>query len=74
MLFIRDDNAAIIKDGDDFLILTDLTNRPDLPRALRGAPTEDHVWRLSSTDPNANAYASSLEFKLERIATDDFDE
>lgn len=62
-LFLRDDSAVIEQSGDHFLLRTDRTNFPDMPRMFRGKPVQQEFWKLSVKDqPEAAEYASSLGF------------
>jgi hypothetical protein len=70
VLFLRDDSATIIAANGVFLLRTDLTDWPEIPRMLAGYQVDYKVFALEPTKPDLVEYVARLGFDLSRLATD----
>ena len=72
VLFVRDDTATIEFRDNSFLMRTELTNWPEVPRMLFGIPTSSAVYPLVPSErPDVIAYAARLGFDIALLATDE---
>jgi len=72
VLFVRDDAARIEFDGAAFQMKTDLTSWLEVPRMLRGQPTNElHYPLIPAIRPDVVDYANHLNFELDQLSTGD---
>lgn len=70
VLSVRDDSATIISENGRFLMHTDRTNRPDIPRVFLGRPTQYEFYALDPAKRDLKTYCEKLGFDVSKMATD----
>ncbi|MHC2584173.1 hypothetical protein [Bradyrhizobium diazoefficiens] len=70
VLFVRDDSATIVCQDGRFLMHTDRTNWPEVPRMLAGMPISAAFYPLDPNKQDVVNYAQSIGFDISRMATD----